>query len=123
MLGISLLALATGSGSAARNITPAVIVIPLRSEALISPTARNEVLVALVWKPDTAPPHSNARIIADVERQSAPPQSLSSQLPRLNIGRASLSLRRKREMIVTQDCWRLTMRAFSKIELNCSAKF
>lgn len=47
------------------------------------------------------------------------------QMPKVQLGGwgPSVSIRRKREIVLTQDCWKLTLRAFSKVELFCSSSF
>ncbi len=44
-------------------------------------------------------------------------------LPKLEVGHTRVSMRHRKEVTLTQDCWRLTVRAFSKVELFCSSNF
>ena len=55
-----------------------------------------------------------------VERE-APKKTL--HLPKLRLGGGPQVSYHKRDITLTQDCWHLTFRAFSKIALACSSTF
>lgn len=100
---------------------------PCQSQPAETPCADRPALVTLVhWTQPSfaAPPLASA----DAGDWDGPPEPQYVEAPpwkppKVQLGNAKVSVRHRKEVTLTQDCWQLTLRAFSKIELYCKSSF